>query len=65
MGGLSTFVNLNIFPLGSYAILIGMGWLEEHRVKLGCYSKRIECIDDEGNTNVIKGIPCVIFVRNI
>ena len=39
MDGLFTYANLNILPLGSYDILIGMDWLEAHRVKLDCYKE--------------------------
>jgi hypothetical protein len=28
----NTLVNLNVLPLGSYDILIGMDWLESHKV---------------------------------
>ena len=34
--GLNTTVNLNILPLGSYDILIGMDWLETHRAIIDC-----------------------------
>ena len=34
MDGLVTYADLNVLPLGSYDILIGMNWLEMHRVKL-------------------------------
>lgn len=30
MDGLNTFVDLNIIPLGYYAVLIGMDWLDAH-----------------------------------
>ena len=36
MDGLVTYANLNVLPLGSYDIIIGMDWLEAHRVKLDC-----------------------------
>ena len=36
MDGLFTYTNLNILPLGSYDVLIGMDWLEAHKVKLDC-----------------------------
>ena len=39
MNGLVTYVYLNVLPLGSYDVLIGMDWLEAHRVKLDCYNK--------------------------
>ena len=34
MNGLVTCVDLNVLPLGSYDVLIGMDWLEAHRVRL-------------------------------
>ena len=46
MNGLITCVDLNVLPLGSYDILIGMDCLEEHRVKLDCYNKIFECLDE-------------------
>lgn len=54
VNGLLTRVNLNIFPLGSYKILIGMDWLEFHRAKVDCYDKIVECIDDEWKFQEIK-----------
>ena len=30
MNGIVTYVDLNVLPLGSYDILIGMDWLEAH-----------------------------------
>ena len=58
-------IDLNVLPLGSYDVLIGMDWLEAHRVKLDCYNKTFECMDEEGNPVVVRGIPKVISVRNI
>ena len=51
--------------LGSYDVLIGMDWLESHRVKIYCYNKTFECMDEEGNPIVVRGIPKVIYVRHI
>jgi hypothetical protein len=34
MNGLSTKVELNIIPLGSYDCLIGMDWLDQHHALL-------------------------------
>jgi len=39
MNGFKTQANLNLLPLGSYDILIGMDWLEKHRVILNCMTK--------------------------
>ena len=45
MNGFLTKVNLNILPLGSYDILIGMDWLEQHYVMLDCLNKSTLCTD--------------------
>ena len=52
-----------VMPLGSYDILIGMDWLEAHRENIDCYNKIFECLDEEGNLRVVKGIPKVISGR--
>ena len=36
-----TQVKLNVFPLGSYDVLIGMDWLERHQVVLIFFSEKI------------------------
>ena len=65
MNGLITCVDLNVLLLGSYDFLIGMDWLEDHRVKLDCYNKTFECLDEEGKSSIVKGIPKVISVRQV
>ena len=65
MNGLVTYAYLNVLPLGSYYILIGMDWLEAHRVKLDCYKKTFEHMDEEGHPRVVRGIPKVVSVRQI
>ena len=65
MNGLVTCVDLNFLPLGSYYVLIGMDWLEAHRVNIDCNNKIFECINEEGNPIVVRGIPKVISVRQI
>ena len=65
MDGLFTCEKLNIFLLDSYDILIGMDWLEAHKVKIDCYNKTFECMDEEGNPRVVRGIPKMFYVRQI
>ena len=65
MDGVVTYADLNFLPLGSYDILIGMDRLEVHSVKLDCYNKTFECMDEEGNPRVVRGIPKEISVRHI
>ena len=65
MDRLVTCADMNVLPLGSYDVLIGMDWLEAHRSKLDCYNKTFECLDGKGNLRVVKGFPEVISSRNI
>ena len=52
-----TIVNINVLILGSYDLLIGMDWLEQHRVILICYGKTFTCINSDGKPVSVKGIP--------
>ena len=54
INGLSTCIDMNVLPLGSYDVLIGMDWLEAHSMKLDCYNKTFECMDGEGSPVVVK-----------
>ena len=56
LNGFSTRINLNILPLGSYDILIGMDWLEQHHVMLDFLNKSILCTSHQGNQINIQGI---------
>jgi hypothetical protein len=48
LNGVNTSFDLNIIPLGSYDILIGMDWLENHHVVLDCHRKTFTCLDGDG-----------------
>jgi hypothetical protein len=37
--GMETSVDLNILPLGSYDIVIGMDWIENHATRVNCKIK--------------------------
>ena len=41
MGGFPTRATLNILPLGSYELLIGMDWLVVYKTKMDCYHKTL------------------------
>ena len=64
MNGLVTCVNMNVLPLGSYDVLIGLDWFESHKVNFYCYNKTFECMDEEGTQRVVRGIPKVIYIRH-
>ena len=63
MDGLINCAYLNVLPLGSYDILIGMDWTRAHRAKLDCYNRTLEYLDEEGNLRIVKSIPKVIYGR--
>ena len=65
MNGFQTQVELNVLPLGSYDVLIGMDWLEKHRVVLNYFEKTFTCLNEEGKTTLVKGIPRKVSVRKI
>ena len=65
MDKLETVVKLNVLPLGSYDLLIGMDWLEQHRVILNCYDKTFTCLNSEKKPVSVKGIPRKTIVRYI
>ena len=49
-----THANVNILPLGSYDMLIGMDWLEENKFLLNCFDKTFTCIYNKGNNIKVK-----------
>ena len=65
MNGFQTRANLDIIPLGSYDILIGMDLLESHFAILDCHNKTIMCFDEDRKPIQIKDIPRPIYVRQI
>ena len=62
---MDTIVNLNILPLGSYDILIGMDWLESHKVIINCLHKSFDYMDEECKYHKIKRIYRPITTRQI
>lgn len=65
LNGLKTVSNLNILPLGSYHVLIGMDWLEPHRVVLDYFGNTITCLTDKEQQVEVKGIPRPVSLRKI
>jgi predicted aspartyl protease len=65
ISGHDTKVNLNILPLGSYDILIGMDWLEMHKFLLDYYEKSFTYKDESDITRTIKGICKIVSIRKI
>jgi hypothetical protein len=57
--------NLNILPLGSYDMIIGMDWLEQHKSILDCYTKILSYKDNFGTVRRAQGIPKPVSVRQV
>ena len=58
-------MKLNVLPLGSYDVLIGMDWMKKHQVVLNYFEKAFTCLDDKGEIVTVKGIPRKNYVRQI
>jgi hypothetical protein len=56
LGEFPTQATLNILPLGSYDLLIGMDWLATHKARLDYYHKTLECVRKEGKRITLQGI---------
>ena len=65
MDQFETSVKLNVLPLGSYDMLIGMDWLEQHRVVLNCFDKTFTYVNNDGEIVNVRGIPRKIAIRQI
>ena len=65
MSQFKTWAKLNVLPLGSYDVLIGMDWLEKRKVILNYFKKTFTCLDDKGERVTVKGIPRKVYVRQI
>jgi hypothetical protein len=65
LNGVNISVDLNIIPLGSYNILIGMDWLDKHHVVLDCHRKTFTCLDGDRKQSTMKGVPRPISIREI
>ena len=65
MQDLITKVDLNVLPLGFYDVIIGMDWLEKHKVVLNCFEKTFDCINENGESKMVRGIPKKVLSRKI
>ena len=65
LGVCVTQVKVYVTTLGTYDLIIGMNWLEEHRAFLDCYGKKVLCINDNGEAIKIQGIKWKVSLRFI
>ena len=54
MSQFKTQVKLNVFSLQSYDVLIGMDWMEKQRVVLNFFEKTFTCLNEKGETIIVK-----------
>eukprot|EP00253_Pinus_taeda_P029659 PITA_29659 len=65
VAGQPVVADLNILPLGSYDVLIGMDWLEKHWALVNCKTKMIRYKDDAGIEQEMQGIKQPVQIRPI
>eukprot|EP00253_Pinus_taeda_P014522 PITA_14522 len=65
IAGQPIVADLNILPLGSYDILIGMDWLEKHWSLVNCKTKTIYYKDDRREQQELQGIKHPVQIRPI
>ena len=58
-----TRININIFPLESYDMLIGMDWLERHKVILNCFDKTFTYVAEHKTIKKLKSISKPVLLR--
>ena len=65
LGVCTTRLKVYITTLGAYDLIIGMDWLVAHRALVGCFEKKVLCIDDEGRPVEIQGVQRKVSLRFI
>jgi hypothetical protein len=65
MDGFPTQETLNILPLGSYDLFIGMEWLDSYKNKLECYHNTLKCVNEEGGKITLQGTQNPVLMRQI
>jgi hypothetical protein len=65
LNDMNNSIDLNIIPLGSYDILVGMDWLDTHHAVLDCHNKTFTFLDGNGKQSTVKGVPRPISIREI
>ena len=60
MNGCHTKVDLDMIPLHSYDVLIGMDLIESHHDILEFHNKSMMCLDEDGKIIQFKRIPRMI-----
>ena len=56
-------INLNVLPLGSYDIIIGMNWLEKYKVVLNFFDKNFTCVVEDKIVRKVNGFRNPVSLR--
>jgi hypothetical protein len=65
LGVFTTRLKVYIIALKTYDLIIGMDWLESNQAMVGCFTKRVLCVDDEGRPIEIHGVRRKVSLRFI
>jgi predicted aspartyl protease len=57
--------NMNILPLGSYDVIIGMDWLEQHKAVIDFYTRIRSYTDNFDTLRTTQGIPKPLSIRQV
>ena len=58
-----TRVNLNVFPLGSYDMIIGMDRLAKYKLILNCFDKTFTYVAEDLEVRKVKGVSKLVSLR--
>jgi hypothetical protein len=65
LGVCTTRLKVYVTALDTYDLIIGMDWLEAHRVMVDYFAKRVICVDNEGMPVEIHGVRRKVSLRFI
>ena len=60
-----TRVNMNVFPLWSSDMIIGMDWLAMYKVILNCFDKTFTYVDEDQIVRKVEGVFKPVSLRKI
>ena len=58
-------INLNVFPLGSYDMIIGIDWLAKYKAILNYFDKTFTYVDDDQTVRNVEGVIKTVSLRKI
>ena len=58
-------LNLNVLPLGTYDMIIGMDWLAKYKVILNCFDNTFTYVDGDQIVRKVEGVIKPVSLRKI